>query len=84
MKAPSGRMSWWTRHFEDYKGPVVERSMQGRDIAGIFPIIWRINCYILTIVHWISSGSCHMIVAHLGIAMGELQWGRGGYFSLLQ
>ena len=44
LKAPSGWMSWWTRHFEDYKGPVVERPMQGRDIAGIFSIIWRINC----------------------------------------
>ena len=86
LKASSGWISWWTRHFEDYKGPVVERPMQGRDIAGIFPIIWRINCFILTIVHWISSGSCHMIVAHLGIAMGELQWifltWRGDFFDL--
>ena len=49
--------------------------MQGRDIAGIFTIIWRINCYFLTIVHWISSASCHMIVAHLG-AVGKV------YFSL--
>ena len=86
LKASSGWMSWWTRHFEDYNGPVVERPMQGRDIAGIFPIIWRINCYFLTIVHWISSASCHMIVAHLGIAMGELQWifltWRGDFFDL--
>ena len=86
LKASSGWMSWWTRHFEDYNGPVVERPMQGRDIAGIFPIIWRINCYFLAIVHWISSASCHMIVAHLGIAMGELQWifltWRGDFFDL--
>ena len=74
MKASRGWISWWTRHFEGYKGPVVERPRQGRDITGIFPIIWRINCFILTIVHWISSGSRHMIVAHLGIAMGGLQW----------
>ena len=37
--------------------------------------VWQINYYILTIVHWISSGSCHMMVVHLG-TVGNV------YFSL--